>query len=116
MKKLIVLLVLLVAGFLGSWTYRIKTPVNRPDEYAEGYDSSAGEWWNTGYFEIYELDTCLKKRYSYNYEGNGMRYILRELLILLREKHSEPIHLSYETCRNLLKLRQNIFEKDGLSE
>ena len=45
-------MVLLVAGFLGSWTYRIKTPVNRPDEYAEGYDSSAGEWWNTGKIEV----------------------------------------------------------------
>ena len=32
--------------------YRIKTPVNRPDEYAEGYDSSAGEWWNTGKIEV----------------------------------------------------------------
>ena len=52
MKKLIVLLVLLVAGFWGSWTYRIKTPVNRPDEYAEGYDSSAGKWWNTGKIEV----------------------------------------------------------------
>ena len=52
MKQLVMLLVLLVACFLGSWTYRIKTPVNRPDEYAEGYDASAGAWWNTGKIEV----------------------------------------------------------------
>lgn len=45
MRQLVMLLVLLVACFLGSWTYRIKTPINRPDEYAEGYDASAGAWW-----------------------------------------------------------------------
>lgn len=52
MRQLVMLLVLLVACFLGSWTYRIKTPVNRPDEYAEGYDASAGAWWNTGKVEV----------------------------------------------------------------
>ena len=52
LKQLVMLLVLLVACFLGSWTYRIKTPVNRPDEYAEGYDASAGAWWNTGKVEV----------------------------------------------------------------
>ena len=48
MKSLIIAFVLLFAGFLGSWTYKIKTPINRPDEYAEGYDPDAGAWWNTG--------------------------------------------------------------------
>ena len=52
MRQLVMLLVLLVACFLGSWTYRIKTPINRPDEYAEGYDASAGAWWNTGKVEV----------------------------------------------------------------
>ena len=43
-----------MACFLGSWTYRIKTPVNRPDEYEEGYDSQAGAWWNTGKIQVDE--------------------------------------------------------------
>lgn len=46
MRQLIVLLVVLIGGFLGSWTYKIKTPVNRPNEYAEGYSADSGAWWN----------------------------------------------------------------------
>lgn len=52
MKSLIILFVLLVGGFLGSWTYKIKTPVNRPDEYAEGYDENSGAWWNESKEEV----------------------------------------------------------------
>lgn len=54
MRQLIILFIMLFACFLGSWTYRIKTPVNRPDEYAEGYNSSAGAWWNTEKVEVDE--------------------------------------------------------------
>ena len=52
MKHLIVLFVLLFAGFLGSWTYKIKTPINRPDEYAEGYNTQAGAWWEAEHVEV----------------------------------------------------------------
>lgn len=54
MRQLVILFVMLFACFLGSWTYRIKTPVNRPDEYAEGYNIEAGAWWNTGKVEVDE--------------------------------------------------------------
>lgn len=54
MRQLVILFVMLFACFLGSWTYRIKTPVNRPDEYAEGYNTDAGAWWNTGKVEVDE--------------------------------------------------------------
>lgn len=54
MRQLVILFVMLFACFLGSWTYRIKTPVNRPDEYAEGYNIDAGAWWNTGKVEVDE--------------------------------------------------------------
>ena len=72
------------------------------------------DWWNTGYFEMNDIETGMKKRYCYNYEGNGMRYILRELLILLREKQNLPIRMSYDTCINLLKLHKQIFKGDNL--
>lgn len=52
MKQLIILFVTLFGGFLGTWIYKIETPVNRPDEYAEGYNVDAGAWWNTGAVEV----------------------------------------------------------------
>ncbi len=48
MKRIILLFIILFAAFLGTWTYRLNTPVNRPDEYAEGYDPDAGAWWKSG--------------------------------------------------------------------
>lgn len=66
MRQLVILFVMLFACFLGSWTYRIKTPVNRPDEYAEGYNIDAGAWWNTGKVEVDE-DCKLDPEIPLNY-------------------------------------------------
>ena len=38
------LFVCLLGMFLGSWAYRMKTPINRPDEFAEGINADAGNW------------------------------------------------------------------------
>ena len=51
------------------------------------------DWWNTGYFELKSYDDKFVKKYSYNFEGNGFRYILQELLIMLRDKRSECTRL-----------------------
>lgn len=72
------------------------------------------DWWNTGYFEQIDNETGVKKRYCYNYEGSGMRYILRELLIMLREGQLMPIRLSYDTCTDLLNLHKQIFGGNNL--
>lgn len=52
MKRMIVIFLLLFSSFLCVWTYKIKTPINRPDEYAAGYDPNAGAWWNTGTIKV----------------------------------------------------------------
>lgn len=50
-------------------------------------------WWNTGYFEVKSYGDKFVKRYSYNFEGNGFRYILQELLIMLRDNRYECTRL-----------------------
>ena len=67
------------------------------------------DWWNTGYFEVIDYSSKVKKRYSYNYEGTGMRYVLRELLIMLREHRLEPLRFTYEECMELNRLYQTVF-------
>lgn len=52
MKRLGVIFLLLFGTFLGSWYYKIMTPIERPDEYAEGYDENAGTWWKRGKTEV----------------------------------------------------------------
>lgn len=74
------------------------------------------DWWNTGYFELKTYDSKGKKRYSYNYEGTGMRYILRELMIMLREKNYEPLRFSYEDEVMLSSLSQQIMKGNDSRE
>lgn len=51
------------------------------------------DWWNTGYFEVKEYAEKFVKKYSYNFEGTGFRYILQELLIMLRDNRNECTRL-----------------------
>lgn len=74
------------------------------------------DWWNTGYFELIKNGDRLKKRYCYNHEGTGMRYTLRELLIMLRENKNEPIRLSYQTSIELLQLYKQVFKVNAENE
>lgn len=51
------------------------------------------DWWNTGYFELKRQDAKHIKRYSFNFEGNGFRYLLQELLIMIRDNRYECTRL-----------------------
>jgi len=51
------------------------------------------DWWNTGYFELKRQDAKHVKRYSFNFEGNGFRYLLQELLIMIRDNRYECTRL-----------------------
>lgn len=38
------------------------------------------DWWYTGYFELHKKGEGSFKRYSWNFEGNGMRYVIMSVL------------------------------------
>ncbi|MGX8773433.1 MAG: adenylyltransferase/cytidyltransferase family protein [Bacillota bacterium] len=38
------------------------------------------EWWYTGYFELHRKGESQVKRYSWNFEGNGLRYVIMSAL------------------------------------
>ena len=66
------------------------------------------DWWNTGYFEVKKYGEKFVKRYSYNFEGNGFRYILQELLIMLRDNRYICTRLFEEESRCIVKLLNTI--------
>lgn len=41
-------------------------------------------WWNLGYFKMKRKEENDVRRYSYNFEGNGFRYVLRYVIQALR--------------------------------
>lgn len=65
------------------------------------------DWWNTGYFEVEFMGEKNKKRFSFNFEGNGFRYLLQELLIMIKEQKKECIRIF---DRDSIKLIQTIKE------
>lgn len=69
------------------------------------------DWWNTGYFEIHQYGKKTVKKYSYNLDGNGFRYILQEMLIMLKDKRTECTRLFKEESLAIATILKQITEE-----
>ena len=70
-------------------------------------------WWNTGYFELKTKGEKHIKKYSFNFEGSGFRYILQELMIMLRDKRSECTRLFPEESIGIIDTVEKVIKKTG---
>ena len=70
-----------------------------------------GDWWNTGYFEAKIEGQEFLKRYSFNFEGNGLRYLLQELVIMIRDRRTECTRIFYEESETLAELLKIINQR-----
>lgn len=62
----------------------------------EGIITVPANWWETGYFELKRNGEKEIKRYSCNYEGNGMRYILVSVLSQINNKQYTEMRLTQD--------------------
>lgn len=62
------------------------------------------DWWNTGYFETKLLASNNPKRYSFNFDGNGFRYLLQELMIMQKDKRYECTRIFHEESMKLVEM------------
>ena len=69
------------------------------------------DWWNTGYFEAKVEGSEFLKRFSFNFEGNGFRYLLQELLIMISDKRTECTRLFYEESEAIVDILRAITGK-----
>ncbi len=94
-------------------TMEISNSIDLPNKLViygdKGVITLPDEWWNTGYFEIKHLDIEYKKRYCYNFEGTGMRYILQRLLIMLRDHKDQNMRFTSDDFINFNKLYNQLF-------
>lgn len=74
----------------------------------EGCVMLEGEWWNTGYFEVKLQGQKEIKHYSFNFEGNGIRYLLHEMLIMINDKRLECTRLFHDESIEMLKILKQI--------
>ena len=70
-----------------------------------------GDWCNTGYFEAKIEGQEFLKRYSFNFEGNGLRYLLQELVIMIRDRRTECTRIFYEESETLAELLKIINQR-----
>ena len=52
------------------------------------------DWWNIGYFELREGDADSVKRYSCNFDGNGLRYVFVSVLDRVKMQHYSDLRLA----------------------
>ena len=70
----------------------------------EGTINVPANWWETGYFELKRNDDPDIKRYSCNYEGNGMRYILVSVLDQIKNKQYTDMRLTKNEVLNAMNI------------
>ncbi len=65
-------------------------------------------WWNLGYFKIRKKGESKFKRYSFNFEGNGFRYIIRSLLQMINNKTISSQRITEEDSEAILRVLDGI--------
>ena len=78
---------------------------------SKGRVTVPNDWWNTGYFEAKVEGNEFLKRYSFNFEGNGFRYLLQELMIMISDKRTECTRLFYEESQALVQILKKINQR-----
>ena len=96
-------------------TIEIGNTVDVEDEFVvigtKGRVTIPGDWWNTGYFEAKIDDSKGLKRYCFNFEGNGLRYLLQELLIMISDERTECTRLFNEESETLADILEIINQR-----
>lgn len=73
-------------------------------------------WWNLGYFKVKKADENKFKRYSYNFDGNGFRYIMQSLLYMIKNKSGSSQRITEEECNTIIHILNTIGSKVGNDE
>lgn len=80
----------------------------------EGMIFIPDKWWELGYFKLKKNEENKFKRYSFNFEGNGFRYIIRSLLQMIRMEVTSIHGISNEESKAILKIL-NTIEKNEVA-
>lgn len=62
------------------------------------------EWWKIGYFKIRNNSDDKYKRYTFNFEGNGFRYLVQDLLALIRDDRNKSQRLEFSEIEAITEI------------
>jgi predicted dehydrogenase len=71
---------------------------------SDGRVDAPGAWWNMSYFKMRTGSEEGLRRYSFNIEGPGLRYLLSEVTQMIAVGRSESIALSHDEAQKLVYL------------
>ena len=74
----------------------------------EGSIIVPGDWWRIGYFKIKKNDEASYKRYSFNLDGNGLRYLIQALLSMVRSERTDSQRLLTTESEAIIELLSKI--------
>lgn len=66
------------------------------------------DWWRIGYFKVKRREDPDFKRYCFNFEGNGFRYLVQDLLSWIRNNRTQPQQLQYNERKALMDILTEI--------
>lgn len=66
------------------------------------------EWWRIGYFKVKNKEDKNFKRYSFNFEGNGFRYLVQDLLLLIRNGRTQSQRLKSSELETIIGIMADI--------
>ena len=70
----------------------------------DGRADIPGAWWNMSYFKLQNSGDEGLRRYSFNIEGSGFRYLLSEVTEMIADGRNESIALSHEDAQKLVRI------------
>lgn len=62
------------------------------------------DWWNTGYYKMRNYEDDSVKRFCFNFEGNGFRYLIQELLVMLNDKRNICTRLFEDEAKAIIDI------------
>lgn len=66
------------------------------------------EWWRVGYFEMKRAEDDHYQRYSFNFEGNGFRYLIQSVLQMIRRDQSDVVQVQVAEAEEVIKVLAKI--------
>lgn len=82
----------------------------------EGYIYVPAPWWKTEYFEIRYENPNLNKKYSYKFEGDGLRYEIAEFLNLINNDEMTSYKLSPNESECIAKIIEKFRKEENLTK
>lgn len=68
------------------------------------------DWWKIGYFKIKNPNDENYKRYTFNLDGNGFRYLVQDMLALIRDDRNKSQRINESELEAITKVLREIKE------